>query len=529
MKNFSLETKIIILSTSLILFITAIFIAILSYEEVKDTKDAVGKRALETAIAVSVTPSIARALETEDPQKIIQPFAEYLRKQVGAEFIVVGDKQGIRYSHPKSDKIGAKMVGGDNLRALIDGQYYTSEATGSLGPSLRGKAPIYTGDGEIIGIVSVGYLIEDINLIILRNVLDILRYTLIAIAFGVLGSVLLAKNIRKETMGLEPREIATLYRDREALLSSIVEGVVAVDKQGKITAINQSAQNLLGVDDTALNAYIEDKMPDFKMKEVLRDGYSVQNEEILIKDKVLIFNRTQIIDKGEVVGAVATFRDKTEIQTMLKTLSEIQQYSEGLRAQTHEYMNKLYAISGLLQLDQIKEATELIQSETSYQENHLKQMKNLIEDTKVQAILLGKMGKASEHKVKLSIDENSSLRSLPEHFDISKVIHIVGNLIDNAIEEVAEKPIREVAFFITDIGNDIIIEVEDSGSGITEEDIHNIFDLGFSTKKRKDRGYGLAIVKQAIEELKGTVEVHSSDGRGTVFTVYIPKQPREVA
>lgn len=529
MRNFSLETKIIILSTSLILLITAIFVAILSYEEVKDTKEAVGKRALETAIAVSVTPSIVRALEMGDPQGVIQPFAEYLRKQVGAEFIVVGDRNSIRYSHPNPQKIGGTMVGGDNARALTEGKYYISEATGSLGPSLRGKAPIYTGDGEIIGLVSVGYLIEDINDIIFGNVFEVLRYTLVVLAFGIFGSILLAKNIRKETMGLEPREIATLYRDREALLSSILEGVIAIDNQGRITAINQSAQNLMGIGESALNAYIEDVMPNFKMKEVLRNGYSVKNEEILIKDKVLIFNRTQIIDNGEVVGAVATFRDKTEVQSMLKTLSEIQQYSEGLRAQTHEYMNKLYAISGLLQLNQIREATELIQSETDYQENHSKQMLNLIEDTKVQAILLGKMGKASEQKVKLSIDENSSLRSLPEHIDITKVIHIVGNLIDNAIEEVVKKSVKEVSFFITDLGNDVIIEVEDSGDGIADEDIQRIFEVGFSTKGRTDRGYGLVIVKQAIEELKGTIEVHSRVESGTVFTVYIPKQPGEVA
>lgn len=529
MRNFSLETKIIILSTSLILFITAVFVTILSYEEIKDTKEAVGKRALETAIAVSVAPSIAAALETGDPNGSIQPFAEYLRKQVGAEFIVVGDRESIRYSHPDREKIGERMVGGDNQRALLNGQYYISEAVGSLGPSLRGKAPVYTGDGNIVGVVSVGYMMDDINLIILRNVFEVLRYTLVAIALGVLGSVLLAKNIRKDTMGLEPSEIATLYRDREALLSSILEGVVAIDNRGRITAINQSAQKLLGVDQSALNVYIENVMPDFKMEEVLRNGHSVHNEEILMGDKVLIFNRTQIIDKGEVVGAVATFRDKTEVQTMLKTLSEIQQYSEGLRAQTHEYTNKLYAISGLLQLNQVREATELIQSETSYQENHLKQMQNLIIDTKVQAILLGKMGKASEHKVKLSIDENSSLRSLPEHFDISKVIYIVGNLIDNAIEEVAQKPVKEVSFFVTDLGNDIIIEVADSGSGIREEDIQHIFEVGFSKKGRKDRGYGLPIVKQAIEELKGTVEVHSSAESGTVFTVYIPKQRGEAA
>lgn len=529
MRNFSLETKIIILSTSLVLFISIIFIAIISYGEIKDTKDSVGSRALETAIAVSVTPSIVAALQTDNPETVIQPLAEFLRKQVGAEFIVVGDKNGVRYSHPDPDKIGKHMVGGDNLPALMNGEYYISEANGSLGPSLRGKAPIFTGDGEIVGLVSVGYMIEDINSIIFRNIMEAVRYTLIAIAIGIIGSVLLAKNIRKETMGLEPREIATLYRDREALLSSIIEGVVGIDSQGKITAINHSAQKILGLEKSAINMYIENVIPNSKMKEVLQSGHSVKNEEILIGDKVLIFNRTQIIEKDEVVGAVATFRDKTEVQTMLKTLSEIQQYSEGLRAQTHEYTNKLYAISGLLQLNQIKEAAALIQSETSFQQTHLKQMQHLIQEKKVQAILLGKMGKASELKVNFVIDENSSLEVLPNHLDISKLINIVGNLIDNAIEEVSEKSIKEVAFFITDLGNDIVIEVADNGNGIADEDMQKLFTAGFSTKGSKNRGYGLAIVKQAVKELKGILEIQTDSETGTVFTVYIPKQPKEVA
>lgn len=525
-QNLSLQTKIIILSTSLILLITVTFSAILSYEEIEDTKEYIGTRALETAIAVSIMPSVINAMNDENPEEVIQPLAEFLRNQVEAEFIVVGNKQSIRYSHPDPQKIGEKMVGGDNDPALLKGEFYKSEAVGSLGPSLRGKAPIFNEFGAVVGLVSVGYMMDDIHLIIIRNAMEVMRIGLIALAIGIVGSILLAKNIRKETMGLEPREIASLYRDREALLSSIVEGVVAIDNKGRITTINQSAEKILGLNQLSINAHIEDVIPQSKMKEVLQTGQSIRNEEMLIGNKVLIINRTQIYDKGEIVGVVSTFRDKTEIQEMLRTLSEIQQYSEGLRAQTHEYTNKLYAISGLLQLDQINEAIDLIQGESTFQEQQMRHMLDHIQDKKVQAILLGKIGKASENKVNFLIDENSSLQSLPEHFDISKVINILGNLIDNAIEEVAQKPVKEVSFFVTDVGKDLVMEIEDSGSGIVEKDLENLFEVGFSTKGKKDRGYGLAIVKQAVEELKGTIEVKSDPNTGTVFTVFLPKQAR---
>lgn len=524
MRNLSLQTKIILLNMSLILFVTAVFGGIVVYSEIRDTKENVGTRALETAIGISVTPSIVEAMNKENPEAIIQPLAEYMRKQVGAEFIVVGNHEGVRYSHPNPSQIGKVMVGGDNDRALVNAEFYTSEAHGSLGRSLRGKAPIFDGNGNVVGLVSVGYLLEDIQKIIMGNVLEMLEFVLLALAIGIIGSILLAKNIRKETMGLEPREIAAMYRDREALLSSIVEGVIAIDKRGKITEINHSAEKMMDLTQASINLDIADVIPQSKMKEALQSERIVRNEEMLIGDKVLIINRTKIEHEGQVIGVVSTFREKTDIQEVLETLSEIQQYSEGLRAQTHEYSNKLYAISGLLQLGQKEEAIDLIQRETQIHKKQTKHMLDHIKDKKVQAILLGKMGKASENKVKLIIDDNSSLEALPEHFDIAKLIHILGNLIDNAIEEVSQQAIKEVSFFVTDLGRDLVIEVEDTGRGIQSEHIKELFKLGFSTKfGKKDRGYGLAIVKQAVEELKGTIEVDTELKRGTVFTVFLPK------
>lgn len=530
MKKLSLQTKIILLSTSLVLLTTLLFGGILSYQEIAEIKDNIGQRAQETAIGISAMPTIVEAMDDEEPALQIQPIAEYLRRQVGAEFIVIGNTESIRYSHPDPDKIGEKMVGGDNDQALIDGNVYVSEAFGSLGRSLRGKAPIYDGDGRIIGVVSVGYMVEDIEEIIFGNVMDVMGLGLLTLVIGILGSILLAKNIRKDTMGLEPREISRLYQDREALLSSIIEGVIAIDNEGRISELNSSAEKMLTMDQSFLQKSIDDILPELRMKETLSTGHSWRNKEILIGGTVFIVNQKPIRAHGDMVGAVSTFREKTEVQEVLETLSEIHQYSESLRAQTHEYANKLYAISGLLQLEETDAAVQLIQEETAHHEKQTKHMLNHIEDKKVQAILLGKMGKASEAKVELTVDENSSLAQLPPHVDISKVIHIVGNLIDNAIEEVEKSGTKKVSFFITDIGNDLVIEVQDSGRGIRAEHLDQVFVQGFSTKLEKaDRGYGLAIVKQAVEDLNGWIEVDSAPERGTVFSVFLPKKSMEVA
>ncbi|MBO8156995.1 MAG: sensor histidine kinase [Bacillaceae bacterium] len=524
-RKMSLQTKILTLIVSLILFVTALLTAINSYIEYNQTKEYIGDRALNVATTISFMPEVIEAFETKNPSEIIQPIAERIREKIGAEFIVVGNTESIRYSHPQPYKIGRKMVGGDNDLALIHGQYYKSEAVGSLGPSLRGKAPIFNDEGEIIGIVSVGFMQEDIRDMVVSRVLKISSISLFVLGLGVVGGIFLTRSIRNDIMGLEPHEIASLYRDRKAVLRSIKEGIIAIDQDGRITIMNHSARKMLGLTEDAKHKHIEEVLPNTKMYEVLKSGNPDMDDEIVLRNKVVIVNRTPIFEGDEVVGVVASFRDKTEIQEMLNTLSEVKNYSEDLRAQTHEYTNKLYILSGLLQLGRYKEAIELIQEESEQHNIQTKTLFENIEDQTVQAIILGKIGKASEKKIAFTIDENSSLAPLPDHITISKIITILGNLLDNAIDAVSQQKDKRVTFFATDIGHDIIFEISDNGKGIPKDLLDKIFERGFSTKKSSgNHGYGLSNVQEIVEELNGSIEVQSQEGEGTVFTVYLPKQ-----
>ena len=142
--------------------------------ESKEIEENKGRMALEISKTVSFIPNIIAAFQTSDPSKTIQPLAEKIRKETGAEFVVIGNKEGTRYSHPQTSLIGKKMKGGDNERALKNGEYYVSKAKGSLGPSIRGKSPIMNKEGEVIGIVSVGFLLEDVHQQIMNNVTKVL-------------------------------------------------------------------------------------------------------------------------------------------------------------------------------------------------------------------------------------------------------------------------------------------------------------------------------------------------------------------
>lgn len=371
--------------------------------ESKQIEENKGRLALELSKTVSFIPTIIDAFQTTNPSKTIQPIAEKIRKETGAEFVVIGNRDGTRYAHPMITKIGQKMKGGDNDRALSQGEYYISKAEGSLGPSIRGKSPIFNHQGEIIGIVSVGFLLEDVQQQIINNISRVFIVSFFALLISLLGSMLLGRNIRRDTMGLEPYEIASLYKEKNAVLHAVKEGILAIDNKGYITMMNQKAKRLLHLQGTVKNRKVDGLFPSNYLYEVLRSGNSQTDKEMVWRDKTVIVNCTPIVDETGIKGVVASFRDKTEIKQMLNTISEVKSYSEDLRAQTHEFTNKLYVLLGLLQLGEYNQAIEMIQSETQTQQFQNSVVFNQIKDTKVQAILLGKLGKASEKKIKFEI------------------------------------------------------------------------------------------------------------------------------
>ncbi|HET7578907.1 MAG TPA: sensor histidine kinase [Bacillales bacterium] len=505
-----------------IIFLTAIF----SYIESKQIREQTAHLALQTAKTVTLLPSVQQGFLANDPSKVIEPIAEHVREEADAAFVTVGNRNGIRYSFSESKEIDKKASLENYYSALVFGGGYHLVGNSPLGPALMGIAPIFRNvhhGREIVGFVSVGYLIQDIRAQILSKIIKISLFSLGVLLFGTIGGVLLARNIRKDTLGLEPYEIAALYRERSAILQSIKEGILAIDENGFVTMMNASARRILGLSGDKTGHKIEQIIPNTEMYGVLEKGVLEKDREMHLQDQVIIVNRVPIFERGRVTGVVSSFRDKTEVREMVNTLSEVRKYSEDLRAQTHEFTNKLYVLSGLLQLGRSQEALDMIQTEMNVndEQNHI--LFNQIHDTNIQAILLGKIGKASEKKVNFVIDENSSLHALPEHMELSQMITILGNLIDNAYEAVSSQEKREVAFFTTDVGDDIVFEVSDNGTGIYSGQFAMIFEKGFSSKEAENRGYGLANVKEILNDLEGTIEVENGPNGGAVFSVFIPK------
>lgn len=488
----------------------------------------ISERALNIAKSVALIPNISQAFETDNPSSIIQPIVQNIQSQTDAEFIVIGNRQEIRYAHPNPDRIGEKMIGEDNERALTFGETYTSRSTGSLGSSLRAKAPIYLND-EIVGVVSVGFLIESIDSVIWNYSKEI-RLVLLGIgAVAIFGSILIANYIKKVLFGLEPEEISHLLSQKETILHSIHEGIVAINTEGKITMINSAALTLLAGDEQNMKDWIgkpiQESSPNSDLPYVLESGESLLDQEKVFGSHIVFVNSVPIFYENELLGAVSTFRNKTEIENITKKLTHMQQYANALRSQTHEFANKLYTITGLTRLGKKEQVLEFIEKETLIQQHWMDSLLDEIEDPYVSGLLVGKLNQASELQIDVTIQPGSQLLTSLSDKNRQALLTAIGNLLDNAFDAVYDERTisRNISISFTDIGQDILFEIDDSGPGIEESSIDEIFIKGFTTKKGAGRGFGLALTKQAIDLVNGSLTIETSELGGTYFVVSIPK------
>lgn len=523
-----LQSKLVLLILAIIIFQMVVIGTFTVRMISKLLEEQIGSRALKVSQAVSQIPSIQEALEIGDiASSPIQEIAETIRKKTGAQFIVVGDKEGRRYSHPVKERLGKYMVGGDNRGALEYGKSYVSKAVGTLGPSIRGKVPVFNQKNEIIGIVSVGYLMENVNTIVRDYQFKIFLFILGVAFIGIVAAINIARGFKKAIFGLEPNEIAGLLQERTATLETIREGVVAVDGAGQITTINQAAIDTLGIksDSSLIGKPIIEVFPQTKILDVLRTGKSQFDQEMVRWGTEIIANRIPIFNKDKISGVVSSFRKKDELDILAKELSQVQQYSDSLRAQTHEYSNKLYTISGLIQIGDYQKAIDLISSESSGYQEIINSLMHIVPNSILAGAILGKYTRARELKINFEIDPDSSMSDIPENIKLEKLVTIIGNLLENAFEAVLSKDNlnQQVKLSMTDLGNDLIFEIDDSGPGINQKYAEEIFKKGFTTKNEQGFGMGLHLVERALNYLKGTINIGKSDLGGAAFTVFVPK------
>jgi len=476
------------------------------------------QRSLAIAESVATNLAIQDALLNHDPDGSIQRAAEDVRRSTGARYVVVTDAQGIRYSHPNPAMIG-KLVDEDPS-AVLAGHTWVGVQKGTLGVSARGKAPIFN-QGHVIGLVSVGYLEDTVGQQLLADLPGFATTVLLSLGLGVAGSMLLASRLKRQTFGLEPYEIAGLLEEREASLQGIHEGAIATDGDGTITLANEQARRLLSLPTDCVGRKVAQVLPQGRLLKFLSGGLKDEDEVLLAGERVLVASRRAILVRGREIGHVATLRDTTELTGLARGLG-VDSLTDALRAQAHEFANRLHTIAGLMQLGRPEEAMKLIAQTSGVHQELTESLLERVGDPVLGALLLAKAAIASERGIELRVSDNTVMTR--SALDSEDLITLLGNLIDNALDAAATSDGRWVNVSVTEQDEELVVKVHDSGSGIPDGVDGQIFQEGFSTKagpNRKRRGFGLALVRQVARRNGGDVTVVNNGG--ALFMVRIPQ------
>ncbi|PXH01711.1 sensor histidine kinase DpiB [Citrobacter freundii] len=483
--------------------------------------------AMNQAKIIASNESIITAVKHRD-YKRLATIADKLQSGTDFDYVVIGDTNSIRLYHPNPEKIGYPMQF-TKPGALEKGESYFITGKGSIGMAMRAKTPIFDDDGKIIGVVSIGYLISKIDSWRSDFLLPMAGVFILLLLVLMLLSWFFAAHIRRQMLGMEPKQIARVVRQQEALFSSVYEGLIAVDPDGYITAINRSARKMLGLSSPGrkwLGKPVSEVVQpaDFFTQQIAEKR---QDAMVNFNGLSVIANREAIRSGDELLGAIISFRSKDEIATLNAQLTQIKQYVESLRTLRHEHLNWMSTINGLLQMKEYDKVLAMVQGESQAQQQLIDSLRGAFADRQVAGLLFGKVQRARELGLTMTIVPGSQLHQLPEGLDSTEFAAIVGNLLDNAFEASlrTQQGNKVVELYLSDEGDDVIIEVADQGCGVPEALREKIFEQGVSTRTDEpgEHGIGLYLIASYVRRCDGVITLEDNSPCGTLFSLFLPK------
>ncbi|MEV7151238.1 ATP-binding protein [Streptomyces sp. NPDC001414] len=506
----------VVIAAGVAVLATGLFLAPLS----KQLDQEAMRRALAIAQTTAQDPQIAEGVLTTRPSTTgpVQREAERIRKATHAEYIVVMDLREVRWSHTTPSEIGRHVS--TSAKDALAGQDVMQIDNGTLGRSARGKVPLYDAEHRIIGAVSVGIAYDSVRARLLSAIPGLLAYAGGALAVGALAAWLISRRVQRQTRDLAFSDISALLAEREAMLHGIREGVVALDRGGRIRLLNDEARRLLGIGDEAVGRSPDEALGEGRTTDVLAGRVTGTDLLTVRGHRVLVANRMPTDDGG----AVATLRDRTELEQLGRELDSTRGLIDALRAQDHEHANRMHTLLGLLELEMFDDAVDFVGEVVGDHRVTAEQVTEKIQDPLLAALLVGKATVAAERGVALWVSDRTRL---PDRLvDPRGLVTVVGNLVDNALDAVAGTPHARVEVELRAEGRAVVLTVRDTGPGIPAEQRELVFTEGWSTKKppaHGKRGIGLSLVRRLAERQGGSAVVGEADGGGAQFTVALPE------
>jgi two-component system CitB family sensor kinase len=506
----------VLFQVALLTIVLVLSLAVSSLVLRRDLEGQFEQRALAIARSVAQDEGLSRMVLESPPatQGPVQVEAEKVRRATQALYVVVTNASGVRYSHPNRSLIG-RRVSTDPSEALA-GRELVAIQRGTLGDSARGKVPLRAENGAVVGEVSVGISIVELNTNMAELALLLALIAGAALAVGVLGAITLARRLRRITLGLEPEEMADLLREHAAVLGGVREGVLAIDRAGRVTVCNSEAVRLLGGEVRLGETLARSGAP--KVVEALFAAKTAPLGALrVIGEQLVLATRLPVQREGQDLGMVLILRDRSDLDELGRELEATRALTDALRAQAHEYTNRLHALNGMLHLGHVEQAQSYLE-DLNGSVSH----ETGVEDPYLAGLLAAKSAAASEAGVRLTIGEPTWVTGRLRH--PLDVVTVVGNLVDNAIRAARDGQRRPAWAEVTLVSDedDLLVHVVDSGQGVTPAEIDSVFASGFTTRdvEPDQHGLGLGLARQTARRHGGEVvlEHAGDDQRGAVFT-----------
>lgn len=497
-----------------------------------------GRRAQAIAETVAATGPLRAALEqrptaTVDAESendgsgttLVRSIAESARSVSGSSSVLVADVDGTVLASAVPAELGTTLELPGSV--LSSGRSWVGEVSSDAGTRIVAQVPVQSDApgrvGAVVGVVAVSRdkptLWDDIG----AAVPNLLVYLGVASLLGVVGSLLVARRVKRQTLGLEPLEITGLVEHRDATLHGIKEGMVAVDLDGRVTLANDMARTLLRLPSDPVGRDVRDLGLDVAVSGAFVGDGPATDVTVAVQDKVLVLNRMPIRSRGRRIGSVTTLRDRTELMALQRELDAVHDVTQTLRAQAHEFSNRMHTISGLIELGEYDEVVRYVDRISRSDARLAQEVTSRITDPAVAALLVAKASLATEQGVELRIAATCRLEPVDAELS-ADVVTVLGNLVDNAVDAASGQLAGERWVDVEVVQDDeqVTVSVADSGPGVAAEVAAELFERGVTTKPVAGggRGIGLSLVRLVCTRRGGNVDVHH-DGR-TVFTASLP-------
>ncbi|PTT70345.1 sensor histidine kinase [Arthrobacter sp. HMWF013] len=518
------------------LLIVLSFIAIVGTATFLDARDRAyeeaGLRMAGVAASVAANPLVLQAADQQDPSASLQPYALKVMDGAGIDFLTIMAPDRTRWTHPRSEELGRPYIG--TIDAALRGEVFTEVTAGTLGPSVRTIVPVLDPDNNVRALVAAGVTVRTVDVAFASRLPALLAIGLILLIGGSLASWFLGRYLRRVTRGWGPEQLAQLFAYYESVLHSVREGLILIDTKGRVVMYNDQAAELLGLAERSSNdptrpPSLSELPLDEGLRGLFESGRIAHDEIVLTGSRILVVNqgpakgpvRPGLRGRTPVYGTVATLRDRTEIEALGSELQTMRTLSDALRAQTHEHANRLHTMVSLLELGRTGEALEFATQDLELSQQLTDEMVSSVDEPVLSALIMGKAAEANERGVKLTLATQGS--ASVAGLAIQDLVTILGNLLDNAIDAAADGAApKKVELTVESDAEGLDITVKDSGAGVDPAAVDDIFRHGFSTKASGPfgRGIGLALVRQAVQRLDGTMTITGTDG--AQFHVFLP-------